>query len=514
MSTTRKETERTKFIQDKCQTLLTQMLRDEDNKYCVDCDAKGECPSVHLLAVGVVQQLLFFFMYLIFSNVGPRWASWNLGVFLCIRCAGIHRNLGVHISRVKSVNLDSWTPEQVVSLQNMGNSRARAVYEAQLPDGFRRPQTDSALESFIRAKYEHKKYVAREWVPPAPVKANWDKEVDEEMERQKRKKKSSTTTSATSSGSLTLSNEKKSSISVKSPIPAPLPKPHGTSSSPKSSRSVVSVAAAATAPQPATNNSASLDLLGLCSPTSSNGPNNGKQQQDDLSGGDVFSNFLSAPPAPTNISSSNTATGTSVTDALANAIPADSLAKQEQDFFNQVLPNEKEKAKMTKDSILALYGTAPTTPSIGQFNGGGFNNFNNSGFATQQQQQSFNAIPPTSVQQQQQFSNVHLLSQLGASPMSATHPPSNQNFMQSSAPFGSFGFGGGPPPPPQQQQVHQQQSFAQFPPMAVGGGGGGGVNFSVAAQPQPFGMQPGGASATATNMNQQFGNLNLGNVWQ
>lgn len=39
--TTRKESERTKFIQEKCLTLLTQMLRDEDNKYCVDCDAKG-----------------------------------------------------------------------------------------------------------------------------------------------------------------------------------------------------------------------------------------------------------------------------------------------------------------------------------------------------------------------------------------------------------------------------------------------------------------------------------------
>lgn len=49
-----------------------------------------------------------------FRITGPRWASWNLGIFLCIRCAGIHRNLGVHISRVKSVNLDSWTPEQVV----------------------------------------------------------------------------------------------------------------------------------------------------------------------------------------------------------------------------------------------------------------------------------------------------------------------------------------------------------------------------------------------------------------
>ena len=45
--------------------------------------------------------------------IGPRWASHNLGIFLCIRCAGIHRNLGVHISKVKSVNLDSWVGEQV-----------------------------------------------------------------------------------------------------------------------------------------------------------------------------------------------------------------------------------------------------------------------------------------------------------------------------------------------------------------------------------------------------------------
>lgn len=102
---------------------------------------------------------------------GPRWASWNLGIFLCIRCAGIHRNLGVHISKVKSVNLDSWTPEQVGSIQNMGNSKARAVYEANLPDSFSRPQADSALESFIRAKYEQKKYIAKEWVETTPKPA-------------------------------------------------------------------------------------------------------------------------------------------------------------------------------------------------------------------------------------------------------------------------------------------------------------------------------------------------------
>ncbi|GLD62670.1 stromal membrane-associated protein 1 isoform X6, partial [Lates japonicus] len=82
--TTRSEREKAQKLNEQHQAILSKLLREEDNKYCADCEAKG-----------------------------PRWASWNLGVFMCIRCAGIHRNLGVHISRVKSVNLDQWTPEQI-----------------------------------------------------------------------------------------------------------------------------------------------------------------------------------------------------------------------------------------------------------------------------------------------------------------------------------------------------------------------------------------------------------------
>uniref|UniRef100_A0A673AFY8 Small ArfGAP 1 n=1 Tax=Sphaeramia orbicularis TaxID=375764 RepID=A0A673AFY8_9TELE len=142
--TTRSEREKAQKLNEQHQAILSKLLREEDNKYCADCEAKG-----------------------------PRWASWNLGVFMCIRCAGIHRNLGVHISRVKSVNLDQWTPEQIQSMVDMGNTRARHIYEAHLPESFRRPQTDQAVEVFIRDKYERKKYFDKEAFAATAVSTNF-----------------------------------------------------------------------------------------------------------------------------------------------------------------------------------------------------------------------------------------------------------------------------------------------------------------------------------------------------
>lgn len=56
----------------------------------------------------------------------PRWASVNLGVFLCMRCATVHRRFGTHISRVKSVTLDNWTREEVRYMRQTGNARSNA----------------------------------------------------------------------------------------------------------------------------------------------------------------------------------------------------------------------------------------------------------------------------------------------------------------------------------------------------------------------------------------------------
>ncbi|XP_048807361.1 arf-GAP with GTPase, ANK repeat and PH domain-containing protein 3 isoform X2 [Lagopus muta] len=103
------------------------------NSFCVDCDAPN-----------------------------PDWASLNLGALMCIECSGIHRNLGTHLSRVRSLDLDDWPGELLTLMAAIGNALANAVWEGAV-EGYPKPTPESSREEkerWIRAKYEQKLFLA------------------------------------------------------------------------------------------------------------------------------------------------------------------------------------------------------------------------------------------------------------------------------------------------------------------------------------------------------------------
>uniref|UniRef100_H0XPW6 Arf-GAP with coiled-coil, ANK repeat and PH domain-containing protein n=1 Tax=Otolemur garnettii TaxID=30611 RepID=H0XPW6_OTOGA len=95
----------------------------------------------------------------------PEWASINLGVTLCIQCSGIHRSLGVHFSKVRSLTLDSWEPELVKLMCELGNVVINQIYEARVEAlAVKKPGPSCSRqekEAWIHAKYVEKKFLTK-----------------------------------------------------------------------------------------------------------------------------------------------------------------------------------------------------------------------------------------------------------------------------------------------------------------------------------------------------------------
>ncbi|XP_051488587.1 arf-GAP with dual PH domain-containing protein 1 isoform X4 [Apus apus] len=98
----------------------------------------------------------------------PDWASHSLGIFICLNCSGIHRNIP-QVSKVKSVRLDDWDDAQVEFMASNGNNVAKAKYESKMPPFYYKPTfLDCQLlrEQWIRAKYERKEFIHSEKQEP------------------------------------------------------------------------------------------------------------------------------------------------------------------------------------------------------------------------------------------------------------------------------------------------------------------------------------------------------------
>jgi len=116
---------------------LLQIVRDHDqgNRWCADCNTESK----------------------------TEWVSINLGIVLCIECSGIHRSLGTHISKVRSLTLDttSFSTDIVEILLQIGNRISNMVWEAQLEEG-QKPTANATRDQrlrFITAKYVDRAYI-------------------------------------------------------------------------------------------------------------------------------------------------------------------------------------------------------------------------------------------------------------------------------------------------------------------------------------------------------------------
>lgn len=213
-------------------------------------------------------------------------------------------------------------------MQDMGNTKARLLYEANLPENFRRPQTDQAVEFFIRDKYEKKKYYDKNAI------AITNKEKEKKKEEKKREKEPEKPAKA-------LTTEK-------------LQKKEDQQPEPKKSTSPKNVA------EP------TVDLLGLDGPAEAPVTNGNTTAAPPLSDDlDIFGPMISNPlPAAVMPQAQGTA-------SIPAAAALSTVTSGDLDLFTEPTTKSEEGAKkqLSKDSILSLYGTGAQQSTAGVFMG-------------------------------------------------------------------------------------------------------------------------------------------------
>lgn len=363
----------------------------------------------------------------------PRWASLivpppgsapgstAIGAFCCLECSGSHRRLGVHISFVRSITLDQWKEHEVLAMENGGNQKVNAIFEAGLdPHSNTKPTTHasgSVRERFIRDKYERRKYFDASILQKynagelSSESSSEEDSSDSEDDQPSQRKIAPVTVRAPSEAARIRAENRRNRLGASgkvTPSTGQINKPTIAAIKPRQANRPPSVKTTVTR-QP------EVDLLDFGNLTTDSGPPPNPPSAAPSPTLDLFRDVKTVDQGNSSVS-----TATTVSSSPSNTNPPP--------------PSQTESKRMNTDDILAMFHTPAPAPTMNFGNGGaaapmGVNNGMNNGNMMQMQ--------PNMMQMQPNMMTNNTMAQMNNGNMnnmmtmnSATMMNNNVNMMQ------------------------------------------------------------------------------------